>query len=182
MSPLNIIEKYYQKNTPLYEILISHSVSVAQKALQIIENKQLNVDKNFVQEAAMLHDIGIFLTNAPSILCFGTHEYVEHGYLGAKILREEKLPKHARVCERHTGTGITLREIIDRQLPLPQRDMQPISLEEQLICYTDLFFSKTNLGTEKSIEKVREKVAVLEKKTGEKSIERFENWVNIFGE
>ena len=87
MNPLQIIEKYYQKNTPLYEILISHSVSVAEKALQIIENKQLDVDKNFVQEAAMLHDIGIFLTNVPSIHCFGTHNYIEHGYLGAEILR-----------------------------------------------------------------------------------------------
>ena len=181
-----IIEKYYQKNTPLYEIFILHSVSVTQKALQIIENKQLEVDNNFVQEAAMLHDIGIFLTNAPSIHCFGTHSYIEHGYLGAEILRAENLSKHALVCERHIGTGLTIQDIIDKKFPLPLRDMQPISLEEQLICYTDLFFAKTRHSSslrngmsisEEPIEKVREKVAAW----GEKSVENFENWVKIFG-
>ena len=177
MNPLKIIEKYYQKNTPLYEILISHSVSVAQTALQIIENKQLDIDKNFVQESAMLHDIGIFLTNAPSIYCFGTHNYIEHGYLGAEILRTENLPKHALVCERHTGTGLTIQDIIDNEFPLPQRDMQPISIEEQLICYADLFFSKTNFNEEETIKKVRQKVAAW----GQNSIEKFEHWVNIFG-
>ena len=176
MYPLKIIEKYYQKETPLYEILILHSGSVAQKVLKIAENKQLDVDKNFLQEAAMLHDIGIFLTNAPSIHCFGTHNYIEHGYLGAEILRAENLPKHALVCERHTGTGLTLQDIIDKQFPLPLRDMQPISIEEQLICYADLFFSKTNLTTEEPIEKVREKVAAW----GEKSVEKFEYWNTLF--
>ncbi len=176
MNPILIIEKYYQKNTPLYEILISHSVSVAQKALQIIENKQLDADKNFVQEAAMLHDIGIFRTNAPSIYCFETHNYIEHGYWGAEILRAENLPKHALVCERHTGTGLTIDDIIDKKFPLPLRDMQPISLEEQLICYADLFFSKTNLNKERPIEKVREKVAAW----SEKSVEKFESWNKIF--
>ena len=176
MSPLKIIEKYYQKNTPLYEILISHSVSVAQKVLQIIDNKQLDIDRDFVQEAAMLHDIGIFLTNAPSIHCFGAHHYIEHGYLGAEILQTENLPKHALVCERHTGTGLTIQDIIDKQFPLPLRDMQPISLEEQLICYADLFFAKTHLNTELPIEKVRQKVAAW----GENSIEKFEYWNGIF--
>ena len=177
MSPLKIIEKYYQKNTLQYEILILHSNSVAEKSLQIIENKQLDVDKNFVYEAAMLHDTGIFLTNAPSIHCFGAHDYIEHGYLGADILRAENLPKHALVCERHTGTGITLQEIIDKQFPLPLRDMQPISLEEQLICYADLFFSKTHLNKELPVEKVRQKVAVW----GQHSVEKFEEWNGIFG-
>ena len=177
MNPLKIIEKYYQKNTPLYEILLSHSVSVAEKSLKIAENRQLDIDKNFVYEAAMLHDIGIFLTNAPSIYCFGTHNYLEHGYLGADILRAENLPKHALVCERHTGTGLTLQEIIEHQLPVPQRDMRPVSLEEQLICYADLFFAKTHLGTELPIEKVRQKVAV----RGENSIEKFEYWNKVFG-
>jgi len=171
-----IIEKYYQKNTPLYEIFILHSVSVTQKALQIIENKQLEVDNNFVQEAAMLHDIGIFLTNAPSIHCFGTHSYIEHGYLGAEILRAENLSKHALVCERHIGTGLTIQDIIDKKFPLPLRDMQPISLEEQLICYADLFFDKSKFSEEESIEKVRKKVAAW----GEKSLERFEYWNKIF--
>jgi len=204
MNPLQIIEKYYKKNTPLYEILISHSEAVAEKALKIIETQNIaethnvgarhalpllrqNIDKNFVQEAAMLHDIGIFLTNAPSIHCFGTHNYIEHGYLGAEILRAENLPKHALVCERHTGTGLTVQDIINKKLPLPLRDMQPISIEEQLICYADLFFAKTGHFislrkgmsiSEEPIEKIRQKVAAW----GENSVEKFEYWLKIFGQ
>ncbi|MDR1543989.1 MAG: HDIG domain-containing protein [Prevotellaceae bacterium] len=176
MKPLEIIEKYYQKDSPLYKILVSHSESVAKKSLQIAENKRLNIDKNFVYEAAMLHDIGIFLTDAPSIHCFGTHNYIEHGILGADILRAENLPKHALVCERHTGTGLTEQDIISKQFPLPLRDMQPVSLEEQLICFADLFFAKTRLNEETPIEKVRKKVAVW----GKNSMEKFEKWVEIF--
>jgi uncharacterized protein len=146
------------------------------KSRQIIEKKHLNIDKDFVYEAAMLHDIGIFLTNAPSIYCFGTHNYIEHGILGAEILKKEGLPKHALVCERHTGTGLTIQDIISKKFPLPQSDMQPVSLEEQLICYADLFFAKTRLDKETPIEKVRKKVAVW----GENSVKKFDNWVQIF--
>jgi len=185
MNPLQIIEKYYQKNTPLYEILILHSEAVAEKALKIIENKQFDVDKNFVWEAAMLHDIGIFLTNAPSIYCFGAHNYIEHGYLGAEILRSENLPKHALVCERHIGTGLTKEDIINKKFSLPLRDMQPISLEEQIICYADLFFSKSKhsislingvSNNEEPIEKIRQKIALW----GQNSVEKFEYWNRIF--
>jgi uncharacterized protein len=172
-----LIEKYYEKGSPLYEILVSHSRSVADKAIDIaLKHSELRVDLTFLEEAAMLHDIGIFLTDAPSIHCFGTHQYIEHGYLGADILRAEGLPKHALVCERHTGTGLTLNEITTRNLPLPHRDMQPISTEEQLICFADLFFSKTRLGQETPIEKVRQKVAVW----GENSVEKFDFWVKTF--
>lgn len=85
MNSLDIIEKYYKKGTPLYNILLSHSVSVSNKALKLARQSGLDIDLQFVQEAAMLHDIGIFLTDAPSIQCFGKHSYVEHGYLGAEL-------------------------------------------------------------------------------------------------
>jgi len=42
----------------------------------------------------------------------------------------EGYPKHGLVCERHTGTGITLEMIIKNNLPLPHRDMVPVSMEE----------------------------------------------------
>ena len=177
LDSFKIIEKYYQKDTELYKILISHSVSVATKALEINYRRRLNLDKNFLTDAAMLHDIGIFMTNAPSIFCVGTHNYIEHGYLGAEILRNENLPEYALVCERHVGTGLTMQDIIDNGFPLPPRDMQPISLEEQLICYSDLFFSKTQLNSEMSVENVRKKAA----QWGEKSVEKFDYWNSIFG-
>lgn len=171
-----IIDKYYPVDTPIYHLLMSHSRSVADKSLSIIRRHGFDVDTAFVEEAAMLHDIGIFLTNAPVIECFGSHQYIEHGYLGADIVRREGYPFHALVCERHTGTGLSTDEIVRRRLPLPHRDMRPISLEEQIICYADLFFSKTHLDVEKPIDIVRQQVAAF----GDESLNTFERWVSIF--
>ena len=90
----------------------------------------------------MLHDIGIFLTDAPGIFCFGDKPYICHGYLGADLLREEGFPRHALVCERHTGAGISAESIIKQDLPIPHREMLPVSMEEQVICFADKFFQK----------------------------------------
>jgi lipopolysaccharide assembly outer membrane protein LptD (OstA) len=61
-----IIDKYYPEDDALRTILITHSQSVAQKALQIVSlHPELNADRQFVEEAAMLHDIGIFKCDAP---------------------------------------------------------------------------------------------------------------------
>jgi len=177
MNTLSIIEKYYKRDSELYSILVKHSIDVKKKALSIAENHpELNIDIQFVEEAAMLHDIGIFLTNAPSIKCFGIAPYVCHGYLGREILDREGFPKHALVCERHTGTGISLEEIESNHLPLPPRDMRPVSIEEKVICFADCFFSKTRLGEERSIEKVKQSIA----KFGEDSVRQFEKWVAMF--
>ena len=61
------------------------------------------------------------------------------------MLRERGLNQHARVAERHTGTGLRKEEIIRRNLPLPHEDFVPETMEEQVICYADKFFSKTHL-------------------------------------
>jgi uncharacterized protein len=156
INPYHVIEKYYAKGSELYKILVIHSEQVKEKALEIANRlPDLNLDYQFIAEASMLHDIGIYQCNAPRIYCNGTHQYIEHGYLGANLLRDLGLPKHALVCERHTGMGISLEVINVRQLPLPQRDMQPVSLEEKLICYADKFYSKTHLGKMHSIDHIR---------------------------
>ena len=53
-----IIDKYYPVDTPIYHLLMSHSRSVADKSLSIIRRHGFDVDTAFVEEAAMLHDIG----------------------------------------------------------------------------------------------------------------------------
>ena len=74
-----IIDKYYPEDNELRHILITHSQSVARKALQIVSyHPELQLDAQFVEEAAMLHDLGIFLTDAPGIQCFGSHPYKTH--------------------------------------------------------------------------------------------------------
>lgn len=177
MNPLSIIEKYYTKDSELYNILLSHSIDVKDKALSIAHSHpELNANVAFIEEAAMLHDIGIFLTDAPSIKCFGTEHYIKHGILGAEILRKEGFPLHALVCERHTGAGLTKEEVAEQNLPLPHQDMMPISIEEQIICFADCFFSKTKLGQEKSVEKIIEKM----NKHNARSAQQIESWSKIF--
>jgi uncharacterized protein len=155
-----IIEKYCSGNIELQQILLTHSRQVADRALAILAKhpewvESGEVDPVFVEEAAMLHDIGVTLCDAPKIHCMGTHAYIEHGYLGAEILRQEGLPKHADVAERHTGTGIDIEQILREDLPIPIKDYSPRTLEEKLICYADKFYSKTHLGEDKPMAKIR---------------------------
>ncbi len=173
----DIIEKYYCDNEPLYNILITHSKQVCQRAVSIVDKRtELHLNRDFVFNAAMLHDIGIFMCNAPSINCFGQHQYVEHGYLGAELLRQEGLPQYALVAERHTGTGITKEQIIQENMPLPHRDFVPITLEEQLICYADNFYSKTHLDEEYSFEVACKKI----QKFGEECKTKMIYWKQLF--
>lgn len=173
----SIIDKYYTEDNELKKILITHSQSVARKALQIVSaHPELHLDAEFVEEAAMLHDIGIIYADAPGIQCFGSEPYIRHGILGANMLRAEGFPLHARVCERHTGAGITLDQIELLNLPLPHQDFLPETMEEKLICYADKFYSKTHLDREKTIEQVLISLS----RFGNDGKCRFEKWVKIF--
>ena len=177
MNPIDIIYKHYPEANELRHILLTHSRSVADKALWIADrHPELKLDKEFLYEAAMLHDIGIFLTDADGIHCHGTHPYICHGYLGADLMRAEGYPRHALVCERHTGAGLSLAEIKAQNLPVPHREMTPVSMEEQVVCFADKFFSKTHLDREKSVEKARKSLA----RYGEEGLQRFDRWCEEF--
>ncbi|MDH4330225.1 MAG: HDIG domain-containing protein [Candidatus Moranbacteria bacterium] len=161
MNPIEIIEKYYDPRSEIFQILVSHCEAVRDKALQIATNlekkKGVKIDKEFLNEASMLHDIGVFLVSAHGIDCNGNEPYIKHGILGREILEKEGLPKHALVSERHVGVGITKEEIERERLPLPKRDMLPESIEEKIICLADLFFSKSRVDAkkEKSINDIK---------------------------
>ena len=177
MNPIEIINKYYPKDNNLKNTLLVHSRSVADKALWIAQkHRELKLDEAFLYEAAMLHDIGIFLTDADGIECFGNKPYICHGYLGADLMREEGYPRHALVCERHTGAGLSLDQIVSQDLPIPHREMVPLSLEEQVVCFADKFFSKSRPTEEKSLEHAQRSVA----KFGKDSLERFNEWCALF--
>lgn len=151
-----LIDKYYKNAPELKQILITHSEQVRDRALAIVDaHPEWTVDRQFVEEAAMLHDIGIIFCDAPNILCMGTHPYIEHGYLGAELLRQEGLPRHASVAERHTGCGITMEQVIREDIQVPLQDYIPETLEERIICYADKFYSKTRIGTENTASRIR---------------------------
>ena len=147
-EPLDIINQLYPPETEAHAILTAHCRAVAGRALEVAARYcELHPDRpvpdmQFIEEAALLHDIGIYLTHAPAIGCHGPHPYVCHGVLGRAVLEERGLFRHALVCERHVGVGLTAREIREQHLPLPERDMRPQTLEEEIICYADKFFSK----------------------------------------
>ncbi len=177
MDAYLIIAKYYTPGSKLYNTLIIHSESVRDKAIEIaLKHPELGADTKFLAEAAMLHDIGIFLTKAPEIHCHGTHNYMQHGHLGAELLRQEGLHLHALACERHIGTGLTKETIIRKGWDIPQVDTMPISIEEQILCYADLFFSKSRLDQEHKISYIRKKLTEL----GPENIAQFNLWYTMF--
>ena len=174
---MRVIDKYYSDNPPLRDLLILHSRLVADLTLKVAAaHPELGLDTQFIEAAAMLHDIGIFLTDAAPIHCFGKYHYICHGYLGADLLREEGLPRHALVAERHTGTGLTLKQILERDLPVPHRDMTPQSMEEKVVCFADKFFSKTNPTVQKSVEQAEHSLA----KFGQEGVLIFREWCGLF--
>ena len=178
MNVKEIIDRYYPCENELKNIYMVHARAVADFALGLArKHPELELDEAFVYEAAMLHDIGIFLTDAPRIHCYGSEEYLCHGYLGAELLRSIGLERHARVCERHTGTGLT-KEVIERNgWNIPVKDFVPETLEEQLICFADKFFSKTKfLHEPRTFEQVVESM----RKISEDSVKKVEKWAEMF--
>jgi len=181
MNPIDILEQYYDRHSKAFEILLAHGNQVAQKALKAAEKvSHLDPDLDFIEKAAMLHDIGVFLTNAPQLGCNGIHPYIRHGVLGYYLLIEADLRRFALVCERHVGVGISADDVLRFNLPLPKRDMVPISIEEQVICYADKFFSKSGNGSLKSQEKNVEQIMRNLQKYGQDKVSRFQKWVGMF--
>lgn len=180
MDPIKIIQQFYKVDTKSYNLLVEHSKAVTRKALEIAKRvPHLNPNLKFIEEAVMLHDIGIFLTNEPELGCFGDKPYICHGYLGREILEKEGFPKHALVCERHVGVGISIQDIESQKIPIPKRDMLPISIEEKIICFADKFFSKNEefLTKQKSVNKIKKGLL----KFGEDKVKIFDEWFEKFG-
>ncbi len=101
MDYQKIIDKYYPEDNELKRLLIRHSHDVAHRALLIADrNPQIALDKAFVEEAAMLHDIGIFTTDAPGIHCHGKDPYIRHG-INAAGRRPATPCKGMRTAHRH---------------------------------------------------------------------------------
>lgn len=206
MDYLALLHRYYPEDNALRRMLLHHSHQVCARALKIVDrHPELGAYRQLVEAGSMLHDIGIFLTDAPGIHCHGTAHYILHGSLGAQLLRneaeqlkeeqlqaeqlkEEQLQTEqlkeelhfyealARICERHTGTGLTRQTIIERGLPDPQQDLLPETIEEQIICYADKFYSKSHLERERTIAQTLQSL----EKFGDEGVEKFRHWTELF--
>lgn len=158
-----VIDKYYPAGSRRRDIYMKHCRQVADKALAIARRKGLALDDDDIIAGAMLHDIGIALTDAPGIDCHGTAPYVDHGPLGATLLRSEGAPESwARVAERHTGSGIGT--------------LVPETLLERLICYADKFYSKSGTMLRKSPDSISRSLS----RFGPESLARWQSLLHEF--
>ena len=185
INALQIIDYFYPEDSPLKTLLLRHSNQVKDKALDILSHiPELSAKVNIetVVNGALLHDVGIRECNAPDIHCHGTRHYIAHGTIGAEMLRDYgrkhglDLEAIARICERHTGSGLTAVEIRQQCLPIPEQDFLPETLEEKIVCLADKFFSKSGSMKEKDIEKVRKSMM----KHGTATMERFDAMCALF--
>ncbi len=177
MWAIQLLSRYLEGKS--LDIVLEHSRHVAELALEIADRMAVEADARlFIEEAALLHDIGVCQVNAPELGLYGAHPYIMHGVLGRAILESEGYPLHALVCERHTGVGLTREDIIRQKLPLPHREMCPEALSEQIICFADLFYSKNpgRLGERKTAIQVKKKLL----RFGEEKVAVFEAWLVLF--
>ncbi len=184
MDPDKVLRRFYSPASRIYEILVIHSQAVCERALTIAGRLgPAAVDMDFIREAAMLHDIGVFMTDMPWLSYRGGFPYICHGYLGGLLLLEEapSFAAHARVCERHVGAGLSAEAIGAGRLPLPERDMLPKTLAEEIICFADLFFSKHPgaLTRPKQPAEVAEGIRRRDRNGTDEA--RFYRWLNRFG-
>lgn len=178
MDYQRIIDKYYPAGSVLRDIYLKHCRAVAAEALEISHRCGLALADDEVEAAAMLHDIGIYATDAPGIGCHGSEPYIRHGVIGAALLRREGAGETvARVAERHTGAGITAAEVMEQELPLPVADYVPETLLERLICYADKFYSKSGDMKRKPLERVRRSL----ERFGADTLHRFDAMSAEFG-
>ncbi|MCP4573609.1 MAG: HDIG domain-containing protein [bacterium] len=104
---------------------IAHSVTVAEKALEIARRTRADLDMEFIGRGALFHDLGKAKT----------HE-IEHGMLGAEMGKALGLPDPINaVMEKHIRGGLTAEEATE--LNLPVKDYTLHTLEERIIIYAD---------------------------------------------
>ena len=121
-NALNILDQY-GKSAPWTQ----HCLVVAKLATvfsDVLANK-IDIDTEFLRSAALLHDIGRYVT----------HDPILHGVEGYKLLTDLKHHQEAFVCASHILYGLNSREAI--QYGLPEKDFIPISFEEKLIPLID---------------------------------------------
>ncbi len=98
---------------------IKHCFAVAEAATGVgaVLARNRQIDCSFLWSAALLHDIGRYITHDPLL----------HGVEGYKLLSMLEHEKEAYVCASHILFGLNAEE--STQLGLPDRDFVPRTIE-----------------------------------------------------
>lgn len=133
---LNKLDINMLRNAGMSEGDITHSMQVAEKALQIARRINGNgIDQELVGRGALFHDLGKAKT----------HE-MEHGRIGAELGRKIGLPREIwDIMEKHIRGGLTEPEA--RELGLPVKDYTLHRIEERIIIYSDRLVDIIHDGT-----------------------------------
>jgi len=168
----------YAPNQKVYDLVYGHCQIVCEIALWCADNISQNtkVDKELLQKATLLHDIGSYAFFDDEGNTLNDRLYPQHAILGARILEDEGLSKDiADIISTHVLLGLSKQEIIDTPWYLPERDYIPQCIEGELLCYADRFHSKH--PTFNAYDTFLARL----KKSLPKQSERFEKWAERFG-
>lgn len=106
---------------------VNHCLAVADAADKLghVLAKKRSIDSSFLWSAALLHDIGRYMT----------HDPLFHGVEGYRLMSILGHEKEAFVCASHILFGLNAAEAV--QLGLPDRNFVPWSIEEKLVPLVD---------------------------------------------
>lgn len=138
------LHKKYAPADSVFELVFTRCEIVSEIAVQLAEKSNIEVDIELVRVGCLLHDIGVYPLFDEHGVERDPSQYITHGVRGEEILQNERYPTTiCRFASHHTGAGLTKKQIVERNLPLPHTDFLADTPEEELVMYADKFHSKT---------------------------------------
>lgn len=171
------LHKKYAPSDEAFELVFTHSQIIWEIAEQLIAKSNLVVNSELVKVGCLLHDIGVYRLYLPNGK-IDHKNYIKHGTEGHALLKQEGFSEQiCRFASHHTGVGLTKREIIELNLPIPPADYFAKTAEERLIMYADKFHTKTTPPTLMTVDTYAE----FRKKFGQETVQAFRKLQQEFG-
>ena len=107
------------------------------------------LDERLAVIGGLLHDVGTYRVlkhdgSDGGPVQFDGPRYILHGLLGYRLLIDEGVDESVALFARnHTGVGLTRRQVVSQQLPLPPDDYAPTTLEQEVVMVADKYNSKS---------------------------------------
>lgn len=142
LAEITRLHEHLSPSKDALDLIFTHCKVVRDIALQVAEASDSEINLDLVEAGALLHDIGTYSLYANHD--FDRKLYITHGDRGYAIMKDEGYPEDlCRIAARHTGTGITQREIDEKNLPLNGEKCRAETIEEKIVMYADKFHTKT---------------------------------------